>query len=246
MLRIYRPFSATSATQSGLPQLYQTSKATCWHSQIFGELAPNSIVLAKFPLNAVPKATQYWVSDSMEGQDFTIYQCKNGLTDAASPLIIDGKHLANILIGQFHLQEPDLDFFRRQARDLGYDEEDYLAFHQGSANHVPREKLPSILGLLARLRQDRGLPHVRPIPRFTRSRGTEKEGRGTSPQPGHGFESGRGCRNRPWRDSHQYRDHLEQLVKDGTEELRVSEERTRLLLGICRRGDHRCERRRPR
>ncbi len=51
-----------------------------------------------------------------EGQDFTIYKCKNGLTDAASPLIIDGKHLANILIGQFHLQEPDLDFFRRQAR----------------------------------------------------------------------------------------------------------------------------------
>ncbi|MDD3472724.1 MAG: PocR ligand-binding domain-containing protein, partial [Syntrophaceae bacterium] len=62
-----------------------------------------------------------------EGQDFTIYKCKNGLTDAASPLIIDGKHVANILIGQFHLQEPDLEFFRRQAQELGYDEEDYLA-----------------------------------------------------------------------------------------------------------------------
>lgn len=83
-----------------------------------------------------------------EGQDFTIYQCKNGMTDAASPLIIDGKHLANILIGQFHLKEPDLDFFRRQARDLGYDEEDYLA----SIKEVPimsEEKLPSILGFLS-------------------------------------------------------------------------------------------------
>ena len=27
-----------------------------------------------------------------EGQDFTIYRCKNGMTDAASPVIIDGKH----------------------------------------------------------------------------------------------------------------------------------------------------------
>ena len=55
---------ATSAMRSGLPQPYQTSKATCWHSQTFGELAPNSIGLAKFPLNAVPKATRYWAPDS--------------------------------------------------------------------------------------------------------------------------------------------------------------------------------------
>lgn len=31
-----------------------------------------------------------------EGHDFTLYQCKNGITDAASPIIIDGQHREDI------------------------------------------------------------------------------------------------------------------------------------------------------
>ena len=134
-----------------------------------------------------------------EGQDFTIYQCKNGLTDAASPLIIDGKHLANILIGQFHLQEPDLDFFRRQARDLGYDEEDYLA----SIKEVPMmsaEKLPSILGFLSGFAKIVGSLSLDRIRASQAAEDIKKEGRGTAPQSGRGFEPGRGCRNGPQRD----------------------------------------------
>ena len=83
-----------------------------------------------------------------EGQDFTLCQCKNGMTDAASPIIIDGQYLANVFIGQFHLQEPDLEFFRRQARACGFDETDYL----GAIQEVPvisEAKLHSILGFLS-------------------------------------------------------------------------------------------------
>ncbi|HWQ63833.1 MAG TPA: PocR ligand-binding domain-containing protein [Methanospirillum sp.] len=55
-----------------------------------------------------------------------MYKCHNGLVDVATPIIIDGKHLANIFIGQFFLEPPDLEFFRGMAREFGFSEEEYL------------------------------------------------------------------------------------------------------------------------
>ncbi len=55
-----------------------------------------------------------------------MYKCANGLVDVATPIIIDGRHLANIFIGQFFLDPPDLDFFRDQARKYGFPEDEYL------------------------------------------------------------------------------------------------------------------------
>ena len=169
-----------------------------------------------------------------EGQDFTIYQCKNGLTDAASPLIIDGKHVANILIGQFHLQEPDLDFFRRQARDLGYDEEDYVA----SIKEVPmmsEEKLPSILGFLsgfAKMVGSLSLDRIRASQATEDIKRRAEELRRSQAAALSLAEDAEMARS----EIARYRDHLEQLVKDRTEELRVSEERTRLLLESADEG----------
>ena len=169
-----------------------------------------------------------------EGQDFTIYQCKNGLTDAASPLIIDGKHVANILIGQFHLQEPDLDFFRRQARDLGYDEEDYVA----SIKEVPRmsaEKLPSILGFLsgfAKMVGSLSLDRIRASQATEDIKRRAEELRRSQAAALSLAEDAEIARS----EIARYRDHLEQLVKDRTDELRESEERTRLLLESAGEG----------
>ena len=50
-------------------------------------------------------------NESQQGKHFSIYQCRNGLTDAASPIIIQGKHIANTFVGQFLLKTPDRDFF---------------------------------------------------------------------------------------------------------------------------------------
>ena len=56
------------------------------------------------------------------------YRCKNGLRDLAVPIIIRGRHLATFFTGQFFYDDdkPDLDFFRAQAREFGFDEEAYL------------------------------------------------------------------------------------------------------------------------
>jgi ligand-binding sensor protein len=82
-----------------------------------------------------------------EGEKFSSYKCKNGLIDCASPIIIDGEHLANFFIGQFLIEEPDMEFFRKQAEFFNYDVEDYL----NSIKDIPVIKesmLPNILGFL--------------------------------------------------------------------------------------------------
>ena len=62
----------------------------------------------------------------IQGKPFAMYQCLNGLVDTAAPILVDGKHVANVFTGQFLTDAPDLDFFRRQARRFRYDEARYL------------------------------------------------------------------------------------------------------------------------
>jgi len=87
-----------------------------------------------------------------EGQAFTMYTCKNGMTDAAAPIVVGGQHLANVFIGQFHLAEPDMDFFRDQARRYNYPEDDYLQAIK-DAPVIDEQRLPVILGFLTSFAQ---------------------------------------------------------------------------------------------
>ncbi len=85
-----------------------------------------------------------------EGKTYTVYSCKNGLTDCASPIIIEGKHVANVFIGQFMTKEPDEAWFRRQADEFGFDVPDYIA----ALREVPvvdTQKVPVIQELLVRM-----------------------------------------------------------------------------------------------
>jgi len=83
-----------------------------------------------------------------DGQDFTMYKCKNGMTDAAAPIIVEGQHLANVFIGQFHSAPPDEEFFRAQARQFGYDENGYLDAIR-AVPVIKEARLPAILGFLS-------------------------------------------------------------------------------------------------
>jgi PAS domain S-box-containing protein len=98
-----------------------------------------------------------------DGHDFTTYKCKNGMTDCASPIIVEGRHLANVFIGQFHLGPPDLEFFREQAATFGYPEAEYLKA-VAEAPVVDEKRLPVILGFLsgfARLMSTMSLARLR-------------------------------------------------------------------------------------
>lgn len=78
---------------------------------------------------------------------YTIYTCLNGLKECVAPIIIDGKHVANLFIGQFFTAEPDIAFFRNQAKTFGFEADDYLA----ALNEVPvieEAKVPVIVELV--------------------------------------------------------------------------------------------------
>jgi PAS domain S-box-containing protein len=57
------------------------------------------------------------------------YRCRNGLQEVAVPIIIDGEHLATLFTGQFFYDDdrPDVEYFRKQAEEFGFDESGYLA-----------------------------------------------------------------------------------------------------------------------
>lgn len=61
-----------------------------------------------------------------KGEKYHFYECLNGLVDVAVPIIINGEHIANLFSGQFFFEDPDREFFKKQARKYGFNEEDYL------------------------------------------------------------------------------------------------------------------------
>lgn|GEM_PF-1742637 len=159
--------------------------------------------------------------DLQEGTRFSIYRCKNGLTDAASPIIIGDQHVANVFVGQFHLNAPDMAFFINQAKTFGFDENDYLSAI-GEVPVVPEEKLPDILGFLA------GFSQLVASLSFERAKAERtgsslKEERAAAMNLAEDAEAARA-------EVAAYKDNLEVLVEERTQELRDSEETTRLLL----------------
>jgi PAS domain S-box-containing protein len=82
-----------------------------------------------------------------QGRDYAIYPCRNGLTDCAAPIVIEGRHIANLFIGQFLLASPDLDYFKRQAAEFGFDEADYLRA-LAEVPVIAEARLPAILRFL--------------------------------------------------------------------------------------------------
>lgn len=54
-------------------------------------------------------------------------RCHMRLTNGATPLIIQGAHVADLYVGHALLESPDIDWFRQQAECYGFDQRNYLA-----------------------------------------------------------------------------------------------------------------------
>jgi len=98
-----------------------------------------------------------------EHAQHVVFRCPMGLVDAATPIVIEGKHLGNVFTGQLFMDDPDESFFIRQAREYGFDEQDYL----DAMRQVPffaEEKLHKNLNFIHKLTQmlaEQGLQHKR-------------------------------------------------------------------------------------
>lgn len=62
------------------------------------------------------------------GNDILECRCTNGMINSGMPVIIEDRHLATLLTGQFFYADdpPDYTFFLDQARKSGFDPDDYL------------------------------------------------------------------------------------------------------------------------
>ncbi len=90
-------------------------------------------------------------------------RCDNWLCDGATPIIVDGVHLANLVSGQILLGEPDYNHFRKQAEVFGYDVEAYL-LALSKVPVVSEERFKSVLdflGKLAVMLAEQGLAELR-------------------------------------------------------------------------------------
>jgi PAS domain S-box-containing protein len=94
------------------------------------------------------------LSEGLKPGAFKIYKCKNNMWDIATPIMVGEKHVGNLFLGQFLFDDeaPDHDFFRAQARQYGFNEEDYIA----ALDRVPRwsrETVDTVMAFYARFAQ---------------------------------------------------------------------------------------------
>lgn len=79
------------------------------------------------------ESDKYILSHLDEANPAVSYKCPHGLVDNATPIIVNGIHYGNFFTGQFFLEEPDLEFFKTQAKIYGFDEKAYIE----AINKVP-------------------------------------------------------------------------------------------------------------
>lgn len=101
------------------------------------------------------------LAEGIEAPEYIAYKCSNGLWDVAFPLIIDGRHLATVFTGQFFLDDDgvDVEAFRAQAAELGFDESAYLEAlgRVPILSHAQVEQTIEFLADLAGMLADLGL-----------------------------------------------------------------------------------------
>lgn len=61
-----------------------------------------------------------------DGEKYHCHNCLNGLVDASVPIIINDEFVGNLFTGQFFLEKPNREFFKKQAIQYGFDEKSYL------------------------------------------------------------------------------------------------------------------------
>ncbi len=77
-----------------------------------------------------------FIKNKLKEGKFVEYKCKNGLWDIAQPIIINGKHMATIFLGQFFYEDEKINepFFLQQADKYNFDKSNFLK----ALRQVPR------------------------------------------------------------------------------------------------------------
>jgi len=98
------------------------------------------------------KQSDSFMSAHLEDGPYIRYRCMNGLIDYATPIIVEGQHLATIYMGQLLNEPPDEEYFLQQAQEFGFDEEAYIeALHKITI--IPDQQVKPIMEFYSKLGQ---------------------------------------------------------------------------------------------
>lgn len=91
------------------------------------------------------------LTTNIKQEEYKIYKCNNKMWDIATPIMVGGQHLGNLFMGQFFFDDEEIDVsqFKAQAKELGFDEQQYLE----ALMEVPRfsrEKVESAMRFFLR------------------------------------------------------------------------------------------------
>lgn len=86
------------------------------------------------------------VKERFNGTDVISYKCMNNMREVSLPIIVEGQHLASVIVGQFFYEdeEIDIDIFLNQARKYGFNEKEYIAALK-KAPILSRERVKNIM-----------------------------------------------------------------------------------------------------
>ena len=83
-----------------------------------------------------------------ETHQISMKECQHGMVDGATPIIIDGEHLADIFSGQVLFNKPNIENFKLSAKEFDYDMDNYLKA-LNDVKIISKEKLHEILEFLS-------------------------------------------------------------------------------------------------
>jgi len=121
--RVFGEFSSATGFTAGLVSHpdQELLVATDWRDICtkFHRAFPVSEFLCK-------QSNRELTSSFKKSKELKVHHCKSGLVDGATPIIIGGAHVANLFTGQVLFEKPDMEYFRTQGEDYGYDVDAYL------------------------------------------------------------------------------------------------------------------------
>lgn len=88
-----------------------------------------------------------WGKLASEKGEPVIYDCHTGLTDFAVPIMLNGKHIASILGGQILTHPPNIEHFKKIAKEIGINENEYIEAVK-KINIVPLEQVKAAAELM--------------------------------------------------------------------------------------------------
>jgi PAS domain S-box-containing protein len=92
----------------------------------------------------------YLTKQLKELKELHVHHCENGLVDGATPIIIEGTHLASLFTGQILFEEPKIQQFRERALTYGFDVGAYLDA-LGEVPVVTEEEFENALSFLTEM-----------------------------------------------------------------------------------------------